>query len=105
MRTKTNPLLPGLEKLLARTGENIRLARLRRRLTAEMVAERSDLSRPTLLAIESGDPGVSMGAYARVLSALGLEQDLGKLAGDDELGRKLQDIELPTRARAPRRRR
>ena len=103
MRTRTAPLLIGLQQLLARAGEHIRMARLRRRLPTAMVCERAGISRPTLLAIEAGDPGVSIGAYARVLNALGLANDLLKLASDDALGRKLQDIELPTRARAPRR--
>ena len=103
MKTPTAPLLTGLQQLLERVGEHIRLARLRRRLTTAMVCERAGISRPTLLAIEAGDPGVSIGAYARVLNALGLANDLLKLGSDDELGRKLQDIELPARARAPRR--
>jgi transcriptional regulator with XRE-family HTH domain len=97
------PLLIGLQQLLERAGEHIRLARLRRRLTTAMVCERAGISRPTLQAIEAGDPGVSIGAYAKVLNALGLANDLLKVASDDELGRKLQDIELPARARAPRR--
>ena len=103
MRTSTAPLLTGLQQLLERVGEHIRLARLRRRLTTAMVCERAGISRPTLLAIDAGEPGVSIGAYARVLNALGLANDLLKLAADDELGRKLQDIDLPVRARAPRR--
>jgi len=103
MRTSTAPLLTGLQQLLERVGEHMRLARLRRRLTTAMVCERAGISRPTLLAIDAGEPGVSIGAYARVLNALGLANDLLKLAADDELGRKLQDIDLPVRARAPRR--
>jgi len=103
MKTPAAPLLIGLQQLLERAGERMRLARLRRRLTTAMVCERAGISRPTLRAIEAGDPGVSIGAYAKVLNALGLANDLLKLASDDELGRKLQDIELPARARAPRR--
>src|SRR5207302_7623415 len=103
MKTPAAPLLIGLQQLLERAGERMRLARLRRRLTTAMVCERAGISRPTLLAIDAGEPGVSIGAYARVLNALGLANDLLKLAADDELGRKLQDIDLPVRARAPRR--
>lgn len=97
------PLLPPLRARLARAGEQIRLARLRRRLSASLVCERAGLSRPTLNAIEKGDVGVSIGAYARVLNALGLADDLLRLAADDELGRKLQDIDLPVRPRGARR--
>jgi transcriptional regulator with XRE-family HTH domain len=84
-------------------GEKLKAARLRRRYSAEMVAQRAGIARDTLSRMEKGDPGVSFGNYARVLQALRLEQDLNLLAADDELGRKLQDAELGVRARAPRR--
>jgi hypothetical protein len=67
-----------------------------------LVAKRAHISRPTLIDIEAGDPGVSVGAYVRVLNALGLEKDFAKIAEDDQLGRKLQDADLPMRSRAPR---
>jgi transcriptional regulator with XRE-family HTH domain len=95
-------LLPKLQRLLTEIGENIHLARLRRRFSAHIVAERAGMTRTTLRSIERGDPNVSFGAYARVLFTLGLEKDLSLLARDDELGRKLQDIGLPVRARAPK---
>lgn len=96
-------LLPKMQKLLMGLGENIRLARLRRRLSAELVAERAGISRKTLTAIENGKPSTSMGYYLTVLVALGLEQDLAQVAKDDELGRKLQDLRLPVKKRAPKR--
>lgn len=85
---------PSLTKELSKLGERIRLARLRRNLSMSLVCERADLSRPTLTAIESGDPGVSLGAYLSVLKVLSLSQDIEKVAKDDELGRKLQDLNL-----------
>ena len=101
-RTTITPL-PSLQRRLTAVGENLRLARLRRKLSATMVAERADISRPTLRAVERGDPSVSFGAYANVLFCLGLEQDLEALGRDDELGRKLQDAGLTVKRRAPRR--
>jgi transcriptional regulator with XRE-family HTH domain len=95
-------LTPSLRRLLVEVGENIRLARLRRRLSTTIIAERADISRNTLRAIEKGEPGVSFATYIMVLFCLGLEQDLKLIARDDELGRKLQDAELTVKARSPR---
>lgn len=83
-------------------GENIKLARLRRKLSSEQVAERAGIGRSTLVKIEQGHPGVGIGNYLNVLRVLGLEQDFLLLAKDDELGRKLQDAQLITRERAPK---
>ena len=97
-------LLPKTRKILVEFGENIKLARLRRKLSSEQLSERANISRPTLASIEKGSPGVSMGAYLQVLFILGLEKDLLKVARDDELGRKLQDANLKPKERAPKRR-
>ena len=60
-------------------------------------------SHATLVSIEKGVPTVSIGAYAAVLHALNnMDSDLLLVAKDDELGRKLQDLTLPTRKRAPK---
>lgn len=96
------PPMPAVRRLLAELGENLRLARLRRRLPMELVAERAGMSRATLRAVERGEPTVTLGSYANVLHALGLHGDLALLARDDLLGRKLQDAGLPTRRRAPK---
>lgn len=102
MSKNKHKILPSLQRLLVEVGENIRLARLRRKFSAAMVSERAGITRNTLRAIERGDPGVAFGTYANVLFCLGLEKQLKLLAHDDELGRKLQDVGLPLKARAPR---
>ncbi|EMJ5972543.1 TPA: helix-turn-helix domain-containing protein [Proteus mirabilis] len=66
----------------------------RRGITQEMMHNRTGLSKPTLRKILKGDPSVSLGHYVNVLASLGLLEDLTKVAFDDELGRKLQDIQL-----------
>lgn len=97
----TDRLAPATITILEQLGEQIRLARLRRDLTTELIAERAGISRATLWKIESGDPGVSMGSYAAVLHALnGLDKDLLLVAQDDQLGRQLQDLGLLTPKRA-----
>ncbi len=102
MAREKTVLLPSLQRLLTEVGESIRLARLRRKLSSAMIAERAGIARNTLRAIERGDPSVTFGAYVNVLLSLGLEKDLRLIARDDELGRKLQDAHLPIKARAPR---
>jgi transcriptional regulator with XRE-family HTH domain len=87
-------VFPKNQKILTQMGENIQLASKRRRLTQMLIAERTGLSRLTIRRIERGDLRVSMGHYVAVLGVLGLAEDLGTIAGDDVLGRKLQDIEL-----------
>lgn len=97
-------ILPKHRRLLEGLGGDIRLARLRRSLTAEQVAERAGISRLTLMRIEAGRPSVSIGAYLQVLVILGLEAGLGAAASNDVLGRMLQDLGLAARKRVPTRR-
>jgi transcriptional regulator with XRE-family HTH domain len=91
--------------LLEELGENLRLARLRRRLSSAQVSERAGIGRSTLHKIEQGHPGVGMGHYLNVLKVYGLEHDVLLLAKDDVLGRKLQDAQLSVPKRAPKRKR
>ncbi len=96
-------LLPKIKRILEELGKNIKLARLRRKMSAEQTAERANITRYVLRQIENGAPTVSIGIYAQVLFVLGMEADLKKIAGDDQLGRKLQDINLNVKERAPKR--
>lgn len=103
---RTTPLLfPAASRQLEALGERVRLARLRRQYSTSMVASRAGVTRSTLYRVETGDPGVSIGTYASVLRVLGMHGDLDAVAKDDALGRKLQDLELPARRVAPRKKR
>jgi transcriptional regulator with XRE-family HTH domain len=102
MKKRNTILLPRAQKTISVLGENIKLARLRRKISAEQVAERANISRPTLVSIEKGNHNVTIGAYVKVLSVLGLENDIIQVAKDDILGRKLQDAKLFIKKRAPK---
>ena len=93
-------LLPKQQKMLDALGENVKLARLRRDLSSQQIAERAGISRSTLIKIEKGDEGVAIGYYFRVLAVLGLDKDILLVAKDDELGRALQDAKLVVKKRA-----
>jgi transcriptional regulator with XRE-family HTH domain len=88
------PTFASSRRRLSDFGERLRLARLRRRLSTVLMAERIGVSRDTLNRVEKGDPVVGLGVYLRVLRVLGLDDDLDLLAKDDVLGRKLQDLGL-----------
>jgi transcriptional regulator with XRE-family HTH domain len=90
-----------VKRALSKLGEDIRAARLRRRITATLMAERAFITRTTLGKMEKGDPGVSLGIYATVLFILGLTSRLEELADvkNDALGLHLEDERLPKRIR------
>ena len=103
MGKKAVSVLPSTEKILAEMGEQIKLARLRRQLSTELVAERAGISRATLWNVEKGSPSVAIGIYAAVLHALNnLDTDLLLVAKDDEFSRKMQDLNMQVKKRAPK---
>ena len=102
MNSRNTILLPTAEKIMTEFGNNLKLARRRRRLSAEQVAERAEIARSTLWQVEKGSPSVAMGIYMKVIFVLGLEKDMLKVASDDTLGRKLQDAQLTVKERAPK---
>ena len=102
MPRKPPIVFPQEQRLLSELGERLRLARLRRKLSNAVVAQRAGISRTTLYKVEAGDPGATLGSYVRVLAVLGLENDLQTLAADDKVGRKLQDLALAPPARRSR---
>lgn len=93
-KSKHQYILPSHERILITLGENIRLARKRRKFTTIQVAERAGISRNTLYLLEKGTSSVSIGALFNVLRVLNLQDDFLKLAADDALGHKLQDLDL-----------
>jgi transcriptional regulator with XRE-family HTH domain len=102
MAKKTALLLPATDELLRQFGDRLRLARLRRRLSAKQVAERAGMAPMTLRSLERGGSGVTMGAYLAVMQVLGIEKDLDLLGKADPVGRELQDARLPARSKTPR---
>ncbi|MDR2214579.1 MAG: helix-turn-helix transcriptional regulator, partial [Nevskiaceae bacterium] len=76
MPRKPPVVFPQEQRLLSELGERLRLARKRRRLSNAVIAQRAGISRTTVYKVEAGDPGATLGAYVRVLAALGLEGDL-----------------------------
>lgn len=103
MSKKTVVVMPETQRILETMGEQIKMARLRRNLATELVAERAGISRATLWAVEKGTSTVSIGTYAAVLHTLGgMDKDFELVARDDEFGRKLQDLNIRMRGRAKR---
>ena len=105
MPRKPPVVFPQEQRLLSQLGERLKLARLRRKLSNAVVAQRAGISRTSLYKVEAGDPGATFGTYMRVMAVLGLEADINALAADDKVGRKLQDLALEAPASALRRRR
>jgi len=103
MPSKPPIVFPQEQKLLSQLGERLKLARLRRKLSNTVVAQRAGISRTSLYKVEAGDPGATLGTYLRVMAVLGLEGDVKGLAADDKVGRKLQDLALGAPATRPRR--
>ena len=103
MKKSSYNILPTTEATLKTMGEQIKLARLRRNLSVELVAERAGISRASLWNVEKGSPSVAIGIYAAVLHALNnMDKDLLLIAKDDVIGRRMQDLNLTIRKRAPR---
>lgn len=102
MRTTNRDVLPPrLRRELAKLGHDLGIARRKRALTADMMAERVGVAKATYLKVEKGDPSVSMGVYAMSLFVLGLHEALGTIAdaSRDDTGLLLDAERLPKRVR------
>lgn len=99
---KTGILPIPVKKTLEKLGADIKDARLRRRIPMDLIAERAGITRPTLVKVENGDAGTSIGIYAKVLFILGLEKNLANIADirNDTVGIMISNEELPQKARA-----
>jgi transcriptional regulator with XRE-family HTH domain len=102
MKSEKTYLTQKQQTILSRLGENIKLARLRRKLSVRSLAERAGIAVSTMVNIESGSSSVSLGNYLQVLSVLRLEEDLMLIADKDPIGRQIQDAGLMVKKRAPK---
>ncbi len=95
-----------VQRAVKKMGQDIRDARIRRRLPIALVAERAGISRVTLFKLEKGELGVSIGILGSVLLALNLLDRLQNLvdAQNDSLGRMLEEERLPQRIRREKQR-
>ena len=91
---RQNVIYPKAQKALKTMGENLRLARRRRKITSKMMAERANMSLMTLRSLERGEAQVSMANYMAVVACLGFQDDIAQVAANDILGRDLQDAAL-----------
>lgn len=102
MKSSSNDILPSrTRRALAKLGADLAIARRKRQLTVEMVAERVGVAKATYLKVEKGDPSVSMGVYAMALFVLGFPEALGDIADvrRDDTGLLLDASRLPKRVR------
>lgn len=90
-----------VRRALRKLGQDIKDARLRRRIPTILMAERASMSRMTLIKVEKGDPGVALGNYASVLFVLGMAERIAELADprSDAVGLALDEERLPKRIR------
>jgi transcriptional regulator with XRE-family HTH domain len=94
MSRQISKLLPASQRAIEQLGLSLALARRRRQVTAEQMAERAGMSRSTLRNLEAGDASVTMGAYVAVMQVLGMASELAKVCTEDQVGRDLQDAKL-----------
>ncbi len=95
-----SPVLAHLRAL----GENLAIARKRRREPLKAWAQRIGVSEPTLMRMEKGDPSVSMGVYATALWLMGRAQAIADVAAPEHDQGALEDAVRVAKARAVRKR-
>lgn len=105
MAKRTPPTYPRAQRQIKALGVRLRVARMRRQMTQTVLAERVGVSVPTIGKLESGHPSTSLATVLRVLTVLGLAEDIDLIAAKDALGRELQDSTLKRPSGSANRRR
>lgn len=102
---KTHLLTPSVQRVLVKLGQDIQIARKKRRVTVEDFAERLGVAKGTVIRLERGEAGVSIGTLAMAMLALGELNRLGELIdlASDDTGLLLDLDNLPKRISRPRR--
>lgn len=95
MSRPARTLFPRTQQRAEALGDRLKAARLRRRMSEAEMAARALVSRPTIRRLEAGDLTVSAAVLVRVLEVLGLDDDIDRLADQDDLGHRLVDARLP----------
>ncbi len=105
LATEPRPLPLPVSRAITQLGTDISLARRRRRITQQSLAERIGSSLNTVKRMESGDVRVPLHFIARTLHVFGEVERLARLldTAQDPIGLALMDEQLPRRVRAPRR--
>jgi transcriptional regulator with XRE-family HTH domain len=99
---KTNQLPRDVTQHLEVLGERVRIARIRRRMSTEDLAQACGIGRRTLYRIESGESGIALGTFLTVLWKLGLLDGIDGVAhpDSDDHGKILEAASRPQRVRA-----
>ncbi|MEK6719410.1 MAG: helix-turn-helix transcriptional regulator [Chloroflexota bacterium] len=95
MSRPARTLFPKTQRQAGALGERLKAARLRRRMSAADMAARALVSRPTIRRLEAGALTVSAAVLVRVLEVLALEDDIDRIAEQDDLGHRLVDARSP----------
>ena len=96
-------LPPAAARALQTLGENLAIARVRRREPQRAWAKRLGISVPTLIRMERGDPGVSVGIYATALWLMGRVNALPAIAAPaEDQGALESDVRSALKRRAVR---
>ncbi len=105
MQSQSSKTLPSpVSRALKKLGSDLADARKRRRISTQTMAQRAMISRTTLVKVENGDPGVSLGIFATVLFVLGMTDRLADIAdvSHDRTGLDLESEKLPKRISSSR---
>ena len=87
-------LFPKQRRVLNSFGEDLLLATKRRGYTKKLICDRTVFDNKTVNKVFAGDPGVAIGTYLKIMSVLGMEENSAEMAAHDEVGIKLQNIQL-----------